>query len=86
MEINFLPQASEDLKFWQVSGNKVLQNKISKLIESIEATPFSGIGKPEQLKHQFAGKWSRRITDEHRLIYEVEENKVFIFSLRGHYK
>jgi toxin YoeB len=48
--------------------------------------PFSGIGKPEALKHKLSGKWSRRINDEHRIIYEVIENDIFIYSLKGHYK
>ena len=62
-----------------------LQNKISKLIKSIEETPYEGLGKPEGLKYHHSGKWSRRITKADRLIYEIEDNKVFIYSLRGHY-
>lgn len=60
--------------------------KSSSLMESIESTPFEGIGKPEALKYHHSGKWSRRINDEHRIIYEVEEDRVFVYSLRGHYE
>ena len=85
MEIVYLPQALDDLKFWRKSGNKPAQKRITELLESIEQTPFEGIGKPELLKYDLAGKWSRRITKEHRMIYEMEGNTVFIYSLRGHY-
>ena len=85
MEIVYLPQALDDLKFWRNSGNKAVQKRITELLESIDQTPFEGIGKPELLKYDLAGKWSRRITKEHRMIYEFEGNTVFIYSLRGHY-
>jgi toxin YoeB len=85
VEIVYLPQALDDLKFWRNSGNKAAQKRITELLESIEQTPFEGIGKPELLKYDLVGKWSRRITKEHRLIYEMEGNTVFIYSLRGHY-
>lgn len=69
------------------SGNKSIQNKINELITSINQTPFSGIGKPEALKHSFSGLWSRRINKEHRLVYEINEdaNLIIIHSLKGHY-
>ena len=85
MEIIFLKQALLDTDFWKKVGNKAIQKKITALLESIAQTPFSGIGKPELLIHDLSGLWSRRITDEHRLVYEVEDNKVFIYSLKGHY-
>jgi toxin YoeB len=85
MEIIFLPAAIEDLKFWKKSGNKIIQNKISKLIVSIQENPFEGIGKPEALKHNLSGSWSRRIDQEHRLIYSIKENTVEIESMKGHY-
>ena len=56
MEIDYLPQALDDLKFWRKSGNKAVQKRISELLESIEQTPFEGIGKPELLKYDLAGK------------------------------
>lgn len=68
MEIVFSPEALEDLQFWKQSGNITIQNRIKKLLESIQETPFEGIGKPEALKHNWSGYWSRRINKEHRLI------------------
>lgn len=86
MEIRYLNQALLDIEFWRKSGRKSIQKKISDLIYSIQQTPFEGIGKPEALKFEHAGKWSRRIDQKHRLIYEVEENVVYVHSLRGHYE
>lgn len=85
MEIIFLPEAQNDLGFWKKSGNLQVQKKISQLLKSIQESPFEGLGKPEPLKYQLAGKWSRRINKEHRLVYAVEEDVVFIYSMRGHY-
>jgi toxin YoeB len=85
VEVAYLPQALEDLAFWRKSKNSKVQLKISELIENIKISPFKGIGKPEPLKYDLKGKWSRRITQEHRLVYEIERNKIFIYSLRGHY-
>ena len=59
--------------------------KIRELLENIQHSPFEGVGKPEALKHKLAGKWSRRITDEHRLVYKIEENKVIVYQVRFHY-
>jgi toxin YoeB len=85
VEIDFLDKALDDIDFWKKSGNVVIQNKITKLLESISKTPFTGIGKPEPLKHELNGYWSRRISNEHRLIYTVKENRVKVISLRFHY-
>lgn len=89
MEVVFSPKAIEDLNYWRKSGNKTIQNKISNLIAAIQKDPFKGIGKPEPLKYNLSGAWSRRITQEHRLVYEVTElNQIIILdilSLRGHY-
>lgn len=85
MEIDFLDKALDDIDFWKKSGNVIIQNKITKLLESISKTPFSGIGKPEPLKHELSGYWSRRISDEHRLIYTVKDNRIKVISLRFHY-
>lgn len=81
MEIIYLQQALDDLIYWRKSGKKLIQNKITQLIKSIEQTPFDGIGKPEGLKFEHAGKWSRRIRKSDRIIYEVDENRIFIYSL-----
>ncbi len=86
MQIDFTLEADRDLKFFIKSGNKQTLEKISSLIKAIEENPFQGIGKPEPLKYQFTGVWSRRINHEHRLIYEVLPGKIIIHSLRGHYE
>lgn len=85
MEIIFQTQALDDLEFWKKSGNEKVLKKIRELLENIQQTPFEGLGKPEALKHQLAGKWSRRITDEHRLVYKVENNTITIYQVRFHY-
>jgi toxin YoeB len=85
IKIIYLPRAQEDLLYWRKSGNKGTQQRISKLIQSILETPFDGIGKPEALKHDLSGWWSRRITEEHRLVYRVEESKIVIAQMRFHY-
>lgn len=85
MEVGYSAKALEDITYWKKSGNKKIQQKIATLISSIEDTPFTGIGSPEALKYNLAGLWSRRINQEHRLIYEVSKNTVFIHSLLGHY-
>ena len=71
---------------WIKTGNKSISKKIVQLIEAIKENPFEGIGKPEPLKHQLTGYWSRIINKEHRLVYEVSKNIVFILSAKGHYK
>jgi toxin YoeB len=85
VEIDFLDNALDDINFWKKSGNKTIQNRITKLIASISIDPFSGIGKPEPLKHELNGYWSRRINDEHRIVYTVRNNRVKVISLRYHY-
>ena len=85
MEIKLLPQADEDLAYWKRIGNKRIMNRISALLADILEHPFSGIGKPEPLKGT-NGKWSRRINDEHRMVYSVSSGfvYVYVFSLRYH--
>jgi toxin YoeB len=85
MEIEYTYQASEDLIFWKKTNNIPVLKKIRKLIESISKTPFDGIGKPEPLKYGLTGCWSRRINKEHRIVYEVSDNKIFILSIKEHY-
>lgn len=86
MEIEFTQEAINDLEYWKKSGNTKVLKRIRLLLESIKQTPFLGLGKPEPLKHQLAGKWSRRITKADRCIYEVRGNIVYLFSLKGHYE
>ena len=87
MEVKLLEEADEHLLFWKKSGNISIQKKIQQLLRSIEETPQTGIGKPEALKHHLSGLWSRRINQEHRLVYEIDEenNRIVIHSLKGHY-
>lgn len=85
MEIIYNQKALDDLQFWKKSGNTKMQNKISELIQAIELDPFVGIGKPELLKYELIGKWSRRINKEHRIIYKMEGNILKIYSLKDHY-
>ncbi|MCA6423782.1 MAG: Txe/YoeB family addiction module toxin [Flavobacterium sp.] len=85
MEVVFLPQADNDLSFWVKTGNKPILKKIAKLTQAILENPYTGIGKPEALKFNLAGKWSRRITEEHRYIYQIEDNILKVYSLKGHY-
>ena len=90
MQIDFSDKAKSDLDFWIKSGNKGILNKIYALIEDVLLHPYEGIGKPEPLKHHLIGRWSRRINQEHRIIYKVtEENTIVIvsiLSLKGHYE
>ena len=87
MEIILLEQAQNDRDYWKESGNKAIMNRISALLKDIMEHPYTGIGKPEPLKYDLAGIWSRRINSEHRLIYSVNENiiTVYVFSMRYHY-
>jgi toxin YoeB len=85
MEIVLLPKAEEHLAYWKKTGNKAILKRIAMLTKAIIETPFEGIGKPEPLKHQLAGKWSRRIDYENRYIYTVDKQTLFIYALKGHY-
>ncbi|MBA4320388.1 MAG: Txe/YoeB family addiction module toxin [Flavobacterium sp.] len=87
MEIIFLPKSKEHLDFFKKVNNPIVLKKIRQLLESIQENPFVGVGKPEPLKHHLSGLWSRRINQEHRLVYEVIEtdNVILIHSLKGHY-
>lgn len=72
MEVSYTFQAREDLAYWKKTNNQVVLKKIRQLIEAIVENPFDGIGKPEPLKHNLSGSWSRRINREHRLVYELK--------------
>jgi toxin YoeB len=80
----FAEEAWEDYLFWQKTDPKVVK-RINAVIKDIRRSPFEGIGKPEPLKHGLSGYWSRRITDEHRLIYKVLSDSVLLAQMRYHY-
>ena len=84
MRIIFSEIASEDYTSWQTEDKKILR-KINELIKVIKRTPYEGIGKPEPLKFDLSGFWSRRIDLEHRLVYQVAEQELLIYSCRYHY-
>lgn len=84
MRLSWDESAWEDYKYWQQTDRKIIK-RINTLIEACLRDPFSGIGKPEQLKYGAQGSWSRRITDEHRLVYLVEEDEVIILQAHYHY-
>ena len=86
MEIKYYEEALMDVTFWKKSGNKSVQKEIYQLIVNIIEHPYEGIGKPEALKHELSGKWSRHINKEHRIVYEIKDNILHIHSLKGHYK
>lgn len=85
MEVAYDEIALQDILYWKKSGNTAAQKKIQRLIDAIKEEPYSGIGKPEALKYSLIGKWSRRITDAHRIIYSVDKNIIRIHSLKGNY-
>lgn len=83
-KIVFSPVALQQLEDWKLQNPRI-SNRIVLLITAISESPFSGIGKPEPLKHTLKGKWSRRITQEHRLVYEVTDFDIRILSCKFHY-
>lgn len=85
MRLVFTPHGWDDYTHWQ-SADRAILRRVNRLVEDILGDPFEGIGKPEQLKHALAGSWSRRITDEHRLVYLVEGDDVVILQARFHYR
>ena len=84
MNLIFSDKAWEEYMYWQNIDKQILK-KINQLIRDIKREPFEGIGKPEPLKYELSGFWSRRISDEHRLVYEVSESYIAIVSCRFHY-
>ena len=83
-EVHWTSQAERDRGHWRHSDRRILA-KLERLVEDILEHPFEGIGKPEPLRYEWSGYWSRRITGEHRLVYRVEGNTVFIAQCRFHY-
>jgi len=84
MNIIFTDDSWQDYLYWQQTDKKILK-KINILIKDIKREPFDGLGKPEALKYELSGCWSRRITDEHRLVYKISLDSVFIISCKYHY-
>ena len=85
MRFVFTPHGWEDYNFWQRTNRATLE-RINRLLDEVARDPFAGIGKPEQLRHALAGVWSRRIDDEHRLVYLVEGKDIVIVQARYHYR
>jgi toxin YoeB len=84
LKLIFSDNAWEDYLYWQKTDKKILR-RINKLIKEIKRNPFEGIGKPEPLKHALSGFWSRRINDEHRIVYKATSDSIHIAQLRYHY-
>jgi len=85
MEIVLSGQAQKHIEHWKKTKNIKIQERIIELKNAIILNPFQGIGNPEPLKHELFGKWSRRIDKVNRFVYHIEDNKLHIFSLKGHY-
>ncbi len=83
--VDFLPKFREDLADW-IRTDRKLALRTLVLVEAVLADPFDGIGKPEALKHELAGCWSRRITQEHRLVYRVTAKRIYFLQARYHYE
>jgi toxin YoeB len=81
----FADQAWEDYLYWQIQDRNIIK-RINALVKDAERSPYEGIGKPEALKHSLAGYWSRRINDEHRMVYKVENDSLLLAQLRYHYE
>ena len=84
MKLIFSEEAWDDYLYWQKQDRKMVE-RINKLILDVKREPFSGLGKPESLKHALSGFWSRRITDEHRMVYRIEGDALLLAQLRYHY-
>ncbi|HAK47338.1 MAG TPA: Txe/YoeB family addiction module toxin [Spirochaeta sp.] len=84
MKIVFAEPAWEDYLYWQNQDRKILK-RVNNLIKEISINPYEGAGKPEKLKHNYAGYFSRRITDEHRIVYRVDSDSLLMAQLRYHY-
>ena len=84
MRLIFAEKAWEDYLYWQKTNKQILK-RINALIKEIQREPFEGIGKPEPLKHALSGYWSRRINDEHRIVYKIYQDSLLIAQLRYHY-
>jgi len=84
MKLIFSENAWEDYLYWQNNDKKILK-RVNNLIKDIQRNKFEGLGKPEPLKHNLSGFWYRRISNEHRIVYKIENNSILIAQLRYHY-
>lgn len=84
MKLCFVDESWEDYLYWQKTDKKILA-RINKIIKDIARSPYDGIGKPEPLKHKYRGFWSRRIDEEHRIIYRIDDQEIWIVKCRYHY-
>ncbi len=84
--LDFSDKAKKDIDFFKTKGDKVVLKKLLTLLQELAEHPFDGTGKPERLKYNLGGCWSRRINHEHRIVYEIVEQKILIHSARGHYQ
>jgi len=84
MKLLFADKAWDDYLHWQANDRQIVK-RINELIKDIQRSPYQGLGKPEPLRHALSGYWSRRITDEHRLVYRVENKTILIAQARFHY-
>ena len=85
MEIVLSEQAQKHIEHWKKTKNSKIQQRIIELKNAIILNPYQGIGNPEQLKHHLSGKWSRKIDKVNRFVYDVKNDKLHIYSLKGHY-
>jgi len=85
--VDLSDEAKEHLKLWHKSGDKAVTKRIERIFEELAEHPQTGIGKPERLKHQFSGLWSRKLDEKNRIVYDIREREVavYIVSARGHY-
>ena len=84
MRVVFTPHGWDDYTYWRTADRSIVK-RINRLIDDARRDPFPGIGKPEQLRHALSGTWSRRITEEHRLVYLVDGDDLVILQARYHY-
>ena len=85
MDLVFAPEAGEDYLYWQRTDAKII-SRINLLLKEITRNPYTGVGKPEPLKHALQSYWSRRINAEHRIVYKRAGNQILIAQLRYHYR
>lgn len=84
LKIKFTKNAAEDIEYWKENNVKIY-SRLKNLISDLVIDPYKGIGKPEPLKYSLSGKWSRRLTKEHRVVYELKDGEVIIYQCRFHY-